>query len=275
MRLASDRRRFGGHRLPRPMAQFDEAKPAEHHERARTTASKAAVRQRRARPRPSITSSTSSAPAASSRAATFERQAQVDPSAFRCCSRNSPPPQISMRPAGTASRSRRASRSPCASPTNGEASASTNVPLVFVGYGVTAPERGWDDFKGVDVKGKVLVVLVNDPDFEGGEGDFGGKAMTYYGRWTYKYEEAARRGAAGVLVVHETAPASYGWATVKNSNTNTMFDIVRQNPAPSIRVRRLDPARRSPSSSSAPGLDFEQAKAAAAARLPPVPLKAR
>ena len=105
------------------------------------------------------------------------------------------------------------------------------APLVFVGYGVTAPERGWDDFKDVDVRGKILVVLINDPDFEGGEGQFGGKAMTYYGRWTYKFEEAARRGAAGVLVVHETAPASYGWATVKNSNTNTMFDIVRANPA--------------------------------------------
>ena len=75
-----------------------------------------------------------------------------------------------------------------------------------------------------------LVVLINDPDFEGGEGDFGGKAMTYYGRWTYKYEEAARRGAAGVMIVHETEPASYGWNTVKNSNTNAQFDIVRQNP---------------------------------------------
>ena len=104
------------------------------------------------------------------------------------------------------------------------------APLVFVGYGVTAPERGWDDFKDVDVRGKIIVVLINDPDFEGGEGQFGGKAMTYYGRWTYKFEEAARRGAAGVLVVHETAPASYGWATVKNSNTNTMFDIVRADP---------------------------------------------
>ncbi|MEO7066770.1 MAG: M28 family metallopeptidase [Rhodanobacter sp.] len=106
----------------------------------------------------------------------------------------------------------------------------SDVPLVFVGYGVTAPERKWDDYKGVDLHGKIAVVLVNDPDFETGKGDFGGKAMTYYGRWTYKYEEAARRGAVGVLVVHETAPASYGWATVKNSNTNTMFDIVRAKP---------------------------------------------
>ena len=105
-----------------------------------------------------------------------------------------------------------------------------NVPLVFLGYGVKAPERNWDDFKGQDLKGKVGIVLINDPDFETGQGDFGGKAMTYYGRWTYKYEEAARQGLGGLLIVHETAPASYGWATVKNSNTNTMFDIVRTNP---------------------------------------------
>src|SRR5215208_649518 len=104
-------------------------------------------------------------------------------------------------------------------------------PPVFLGYGVRAPERRWDDFKGENLRGKVGVVLVNDPDFETGQGDFGGKAMTYYGRWTYKYEEAARQGLAGLLIVHETAPASYGWPTVKNSNTNTMFDIVRSNPA--------------------------------------------
>ena len=105
------------------------------------------------------------------------------------------------------------------------------VPLVFVGYGVNAPERKWDDFKGVDLKGKIAVVLVNDPDFETGKGDFDGKGMTYYGRWTYKYEEGARQGALGVLVIHETAPASYGWATVASSNTNTMFDVVRDDPA--------------------------------------------
>jgi Zn-dependent M28 family amino/carboxypeptidase len=106
----------------------------------------------------------------------------------------------------------------------------SNAPIVFLGYGVKAPERNWDDFKGEDLRGKVGLVLINDPDFETGQGDFGGKAMTYYGRWTYKYEEAARQGLAGMLVIHETAPASYGWATVKNSNTNTMFDIVRSNP---------------------------------------------
>jgi Zn-dependent M28 family amino/carboxypeptidase len=105
-----------------------------------------------------------------------------------------------------------------------------NAPLVFAGYGVKAPERDWDDFKGMDLRGKVLVVLINDPDFETGQGAFGGKAMTYYGRWTYKYEEAARQGAAGMLIVHEEAPASYGWQTVRNSNTITMFDIVRDKP---------------------------------------------
>ena len=163
------------------------------------------------------------------------------------------------------------------SPMNGQKQVSlSNVPLLFVGYGVTAPERGWDDFKGQDVRGKMLVLLVNDPDFEGGEGDFGGKAMTYYGRWTYKYEEAARRGAAGVMVIHESEPASYGWATVKNSNTNTMFDIVRDNPAAQhtafeswiqrdLAVKLFQQS----------GLDFEQAKAAARRKdFQPIPLKA-
>jgi Zn-dependent M28 family amino/carboxypeptidase len=105
-----------------------------------------------------------------------------------------------------------------------------NVPVVFVGYGVKAPERKWDDFKGVDLHGKLALVLVNDPDYETGQGDFGGKAETYYGRWTYKYEEAARQGAVGFIVIHETGPASYGWNTVKNSNTNSVFDIIRKDP---------------------------------------------
>jgi Zn-dependent M28 family amino/carboxypeptidase len=110
-----------------------------------------------------------------------------------------------------------------------------DAPVVFAGYGVKAPERKWDDFKGYDLKGKIVLVLVNDPDFETGPdnkdgGDFGGKAMTYYGRWTYKFEEAARQGAAGFIVIHETAPASYGWDVVKNSNTGPVFDIVRSDP---------------------------------------------
>ena len=106
------------------------------------------------------------------------------------------------------------------------------APLVFVGYGVTAPERGWDDFKGVDVKGKVLVFLVNDPDFAAKPGDpaagkFGDRTMTYYGRWTYKFEEAARRGAIGALIVHETAGAGYGWNVVISPGGEN-YDIARK-----------------------------------------------
>jgi Zn-dependent M28 family amino/carboxypeptidase len=142
-----------------------------------------------------------------------------------------------------------------------------NVPIVFVGYGVTAPERKWDDFKGMDLKGKLAVVLINDPDFESGGSDFGGKAMTYYGRWTYKYEEMARRGAVGTLIVHETAPASYGWPTVKNSNTNVMFDVVRKQPAKAHapmeawiqRELAIDMFKRA-------GLDFEVARKQAQTR---------
>ncbi|WP_422062214.1 M28 family metallopeptidase [Sphingopyxis sp.] len=96
-----------------------------------------------------------------------------------------------------------------------------NAPLVFVGYGVSAPERGWDDFKGADLKGKVAVFLINDPDFvaaadEPVAGKFGGKTMTYYGRWTYKFEEAARRGAVAALIVHDTDGVGYGWNVVKS-----------------------------------------------------------
>ncbi len=113
-----------------------------------------------------------------------------------------------------------------------------NAPLVFVGYGVSAPERGWDDFKGVDLHGKVAVFLVNDPDFEAQPGDgaygkFGGQAMTYYGRWTYKYEEAARRGALAALIVHEDAPAGYGWNVAGNSVGGTYaLPVAAGQPAP-------------------------------------------
>jgi Zn-dependent M28 family amino/carboxypeptidase len=150
-----------------------------------------------------------------------------------------------------------------------------NAPLVFAGYGVTAPERKWDDFKGLDLKGKLAIVLINDPDFETGKGDFGGKAMTYYGRWTYKYEEMARRGALGTIIVHETEPASYGWATVKNSNTNVMYDIVRKVPGKAHapveawmqRDLAVDLFKRA-------GLDFEKAKVQAQSRdFKPVELK--
>ncbi|SIO05048.1 Zn-dependent amino-or carboxypeptidase, M28 family [Parasphingorhabdus marina DSM 22363] len=103
--------------------------------------------------------------------------------------------------------------------------------MVFVGYGVNAPERGWNDYEGLDVKGKTVVILVNDPDFgtDSLEGDFGGRAMTYYGRWTYKYEEAARQGAAAALIVHDTAPASYGWNVVESSWSGPQFYAQSEN----------------------------------------------
>lgn len=109
------------------------------------------------------------------------------------------------------------------------------APLVFVGYGVSAPERGWDDYKGADLTGKIAVFLINDPDFEAAPGEpaagkFGDKAATFYARWVYKYEEAARRGALGALIVHETAGAAYGWSTVTASNGET-YDVVRPDPA--------------------------------------------
>jgi len=99
------------------------------------------------------------------------------------------------------------------------ASAEIDAPIVFVGYGVTAPEFGWDDFAGVDVKGKVILCIVGDPPSDDPK-FFGGKALTYYGRWTYKFEQAARMGAVGALIIHRTDLASYGWDVVRNSNTS-------------------------------------------------------
>ena len=105
--------------------------------------------------------------------------------------------------------------------------------LVFVGYGAVAPEYKWDDFKNTDVRGKILLVLVNDPPAPASEPNlFGGKAMTYYGRWTYKYEEAERRGAAGMLIVHTTGPAGYPWHVVVNSNSNKHLLLARDPAAP-------------------------------------------
>lgn len=98
--------------------------------------------------------------------------------------------------------------------------------VVFVGYGINAPERGWNDYAGVDVKGKTVVILINDPDWETMtlDGPFGGRAMTYYGRWTYKYEEAARQGAAAAIIVHDTEPAAYGWGVVESSWTGPKLE---------------------------------------------------
>jgi Zn-dependent M28 family amino/carboxypeptidase len=191
-------------------------------------------------------------------------------------------PQISLNENGTVVPLQQGPEIAVLAPLNGASQVDIqNAPLVFVGYGVDAPERGWNDFKGQDMHGKVLVELVNDPDFEAAPGEpvagkFGGKAMTYYGRWTYKYEEAARLGAAGVILIHETAPASYGWEVVQNSNTNAQFDIVRDNPAAQHtqfeswiqRPLAVELFQRS-------GLDLEQAKVAArGADFQPIPLKA-
>ena len=93
-----------------------------------------------------------------------------------------------------------------------------NAEIVYVGYGIEAPEYQWDDYKGVDVKGKVLLMLVNEPTSDDPK-FFKGKALTYYGRWTYKYEEAARKGAVGVILIHQTDMASYPWEVVRNSNS--------------------------------------------------------
>ena len=101
--------------------------------------------------------------------------------------------------------------------------------LVFVGYGVVAPEYGWDDYADLDVEGRTVVMLVNDPGYANPDsGLFNGNAMTYYGRWTYKYEEAARQGAAAVILIHQTAPASYGWNVVSGSWSGTQLDLARE-----------------------------------------------
>lgn len=139
------------------------------------------------------------------------------------------------------------------------------APLVFVGFGIDAPERGWDDYKGADLAGKVAVVLINDPDFETPEpGAFDGRAVTYHGRWTYKYEELARRGALGALIVHETAPAAYGWETVRASGLSPLFDIPRADAARHHTLLRGWIHRDTAVSLfAAAGLDFEREKARA------------
>lgn len=111
----------------------------------------------------------------------------------------------------------------------------TDSELVFVGYGINAPERNWNDYEGIDVTGKTVVILVNDPGYATqDETLFNGNAMTYYGRWDYKFDEAARQGAAAALVIHDTKPAAYPWATVDASWTGPLFDIVRADKGASL-----------------------------------------
>jgi Zn-dependent M28 family amino/carboxypeptidase len=153
--------------------------------------------------------------------------------------------------------------------------------LVFVGYGVVAPEYGWDDYKGLDVKGKTLVMLVNDPPVVEADGPsrldptmFGGRAMTYYGRWTYKFEIAAEKGAAGALLVHETGPAGYPFQVVQDGFTGERFDLVtpdkNMSRSPVEAWVSLDAARRL---LQLGGQDFETLKELAATRdFKPVPL---
>ncbi len=149
-----------------------------------------------------------------------------------------------------------------------------NAPMVFVGYGVAAPERQWDDFKGVDLEGKVAVFLVNDPDFEAtAPGKFGGKRMTYYGRWTYKYEEAARRGAIAALIVHDTPGAGYPWETVIAPGGEN-YDIVRRNPNERVLLQGWLRGDTAEALFKAAGLDLaQQRKLAQQADFRPVELK--
>ncbi|WP_244654905.1 M28 family metallopeptidase [Sphingomonas sp. CFBP 13733] len=155
-----------------------------------------------------------------------------------------------------------------------------DAPMVFVGYGVTAPERGWDDFKGLDLKGKVAVFLVNDPDFEAVAGDdakgrFGDRRMTYYGRWTYKFEEAARRGAVAALIVHDTPGAGYGWATV-TAPAGENYDIMREDPASRVLLQGWIEGAAATRLFAASGLDLATLrKAARRSDFRPVALKQR
>ena len=137
--------------------------------------------------------------------------------------------------------------------------------LVFVGYGVVAPEAGWNDYAGLDVKGKTVVILVNDPGFHAGDASlFDGKKMTYYGRWTYKYEEAARQGAAAALIVHDDAGAGYGWDVVKNSWSGAQFDLpASADPEPRLPLQGWISADYATKLFAAAGQDFAALRDAA------------
>lgn len=151
-------------------------------------------------------------------------------------------------------------------------------PLVFAGYGIVAPEFNWNDYEGIDVHGKTVLVLINDPGFATQDPEFfSGKAMTYYGRWTYKYEEAARQGASGVLIIHETEPAAYPWSVVDNGWTGPQFNLIAEdNNMSRAAVEgwvQKDVAQKILAEA---GYDLEELKQAAASRgFRPVPLPLR
>ncbi|MFT4179358.1 MAG: M28 family metallopeptidase [Thermomonas sp.] len=149
--------------------------------------------------------------------------------------------------------------------------------LVFVGYGVDAPEQQWNDYAGIDVKGKTVVMLVNDPGFHAGDARlFDGKRMTYYGRWTYKFEEAARKGAAAALIIHDTEGASYGWEVVKNSWSGPQYDLpAKDDPEPRVPVQGWITGDAASALFKAAGQDLAKLRAAASKRgFKPVPLGA-
>lgn len=149
--------------------------------------------------------------------------------------------------------------------------------LVFVGYGVDAPERGWNDYAGLDVKGKTVVMLVNDPGFHAKDAKlFDGERMTYYGRWTYKFEEAARKGATGALIIHDTEGASYGWDVVKNSWSGPQYDLpAKDDPAPRVPAQGWISAAAADALFKAAGQDLAKLRAAAGRPgFKPVPLGA-
>jgi len=149
--------------------------------------------------------------------------------------------------------------------------------LVFVGYGVVAPEYGWNDYEGLDVAGKTVVILVNDPGYELESADlFNGRAMTYYGRWTYKYEEAARQGAAAALIVHETEPASYGWEVVINSWSGAQFELGQPSDEPVMALEGWITVETARDLFGRAGLDFDEQKSRAlSADFTPVSLEMR
>ncbi|WP_242112084.1 M28 family metallopeptidase [Luteimonas aquatica] len=150
--------------------------------------------------------------------------------------------------------------------------------LVFVGYGVDAPERKWNDYAGIDVKGKTVVMFVNDPGFHSGDASlFEGKRMTYYGRWTYKFEEAARKGAAAALIVHDTPGASYGWDVVKNSWSGAQYDLrASDDPAPRLPAQGWLTAEAAKKLFAESGLDLgELYKSANKPGFKAIPLKAK
>lgn len=151
-----------------------------------------------------------------------------------------------------------------------------NSELVFVGYGITAPEYQWDDYKNVDVKGKTVVILVNDPGYASQNAElFDGNTMTYYGRWTYKYEEAARQGAAGAIIVHETKPASYGWNVIESSWTGAQYHLpAKEVNEPIVDVEMWISTEKAHELMAKAGLDFKQLKSQALSKnFQAVPLK--